>query len=81
MLNLTADSQILKLLSPYQAVYRDGPIVTSAPDPVIITGSPESNNQLPSLTTPLLKKKNFPEAGKITSVLYGHYRVTNLGTS
>jgi hypothetical protein len=81
MLNLIADSQLLKLLSPYQAVYRDGPIVTSASDPASVTGSPESKNEVPTPTTPLLKKKKFPEAGKVTSVLYSHYRVTNLCTS
>lgn len=62
----TADSasgQLLKLLSPYRAVYQDGPIVTSAPDSFSAAGSPESKNQVPSPTTPLLKKKKkFPEA-------------------
>jgi hypothetical protein len=80
MLNLIAGSQLLKLLSPYQAVYRDGPIVTSASDSVSATGSPESNNQVPSPTTPLLKKKKkkFPEAGNVTSVLYFNYTVNDL---
>lgn len=64
ILNLTASSQLLKLLSPYRAVYQDGPIVMSAPDSSSAAGSPESKNQVPSPTMPLLrKKKKFPEAG------------------
>lgn len=77
MLNLVANSQLLKLLSPYQAVYCDGPIITSASDPTSTTGSPESKNQVPSPTTPVLKRK-FPEAGNVTSVLYCRYRLTDL---
>jgi hypothetical protein len=78
MLNLTANSQLLKLLSPYQAVYRDGPIVTSVPDASGETGSPESKIQVPSPTCSSLKKKNFPEAGNDNLVLYICYRVTSM---
>ena len=71
MLNFTASSQLLKLLSPYRAVYQDGPIVMSAPDSSSAAGSPESKNQVPSPTTPLMrKKKKFPEAGNITTLTY-----------
>lgn len=58
----------MKLLSPYQAVYQNGPIVTSASDSATAIGSPESKDQVPSPTTPLLKKKKrkFPEAGNVT---------------
>ncbi|PNF43847.1 hypothetical protein B7P43_G06048 [Cryptotermes secundus] len=59
-----AGSQLLKLLSPYQAVYQNGPIVTSASDSATAMGSPESSDWVPSPATPLLKKKKrkFPEA-------------------
>lgn len=78
MLNLTASSQLLKLLSPYRAVYQDGPIVLSAPDSSSAAGSPEAKNQVPSPTTPLMKKKKkFPEAGNVTTLI-SHYRVTSM---
>lgn len=84
ILNLTASSQLLKLLSPYRAVYQDGPIVMSAPDSSSAAGSPESKNQVPSPTTPLLrKKKKFPEAGNVITSTYSlqsdHFvcRITN----
>jgi len=68
---VTASSQLLKLLSPYRAVYQDGPIVMSAPDSSSAAGSPESKNQVPSPTTPLMrKKKKFPEAGNVTTLMY-----------
>ena len=71
MIYLSASSQLLKLLSPYRAVYQDGPIVMSAPDSTSAAGSPESKNQVPSPTTPLMrKKKKFPEAGNVTSLMY-----------
>jgi hypothetical protein len=82
MLNLTASGQLLKLLSPYRAVYQDGPIVTSAPDSFSAAGSPESKNQVPSPTTPLLKKKKkFPEAGNVTVLRCTHYRVTSMSAA
>jgi chromatin assembly factor 1 subunit A len=58
----SASTQLLKLLSPYRAVYQDGPIVMSAPDSSSAAGSPEAKNQVPSPTTPLMRKKKFPEA-------------------
>ncbi|XP_069695824.1 chromatin assembly factor 1 subunit A-like [Periplaneta americana] len=58
----SATNQLLKLLSPYQAVYQDGPIDLTAPDAnAMTTGSPEFRN-VSSPTTPSLKKrKKFPE--------------------
>jgi hypothetical protein len=77
MSNLIASSQLLKLLSPYRAVYQNGPVVVFAPDTSSAAGSPESKNQVPSPATPVLKKKKkFPEAGNVTVLL--HMRVTSM---
>jgi hypothetical protein len=80
ILYLTAGSQLLKLLSPYRAVYQNCPIVTSASDSASTGGSPEAKDEIRGPTTPLLKKKKkkFPEAGNVTLVSCFHYRVSDL---
>jgi hypothetical protein len=80
ILYLAGGSQLLSLLSPYKAVYQNGPIVTSVTDSASATGSPETKDQIPSPSTPLLKKKKrkFPEAGNAALVSCFHYRVNDL---